>query len=246
MSLKRVEDIIVFKICTGQLRYDRLGRICLSQNAIQKPYLFSYTKYDALGRISEVGQLNTVSTKFDPQTFVKTDATLQNFIRHWHHGQVTHTFYDSVEYSSIPVAQQNLRKRVASITYEDIDDSNAATYDNAIHYSYDIEGNVATLINDNPHNSKVAQRYKRTDYYYDLVSGNVNELIYQHDSSDQFMHIYEYDADNRITDVITSRDSAYFEHDAGYEYYDHGPLAREVIGQRQVQGVDCVYFEWLD
>jgi RHS repeat-associated protein len=241
MSLKGVKDIFLSKNCIGQLRYDRLGRLCLSQNGIQKPYLYSYTKYDALSRIIEVGQLNTVSTKVAPGTFVKVDATLQNFIRHWHHGQVTHTFYDTVQYSSIPITQTNLRKRVASITFEDVDDSNVSTYDNAIHYSYDIEGNVATLLNDNTHNTIVKQRYKRIDYYYDLQSGKVNELIYQHDSADQFMQIYEYDADNRITDVLTSRDSAYFEHDAGYEYYDHGPLAREVLGQRQVQGVDYAY-----
>src|SRR6185312_11160807 len=36
-------------------------------------------------------------------------------------------------------------------------------------------------------------------------------------------------------------DSLYWENDASYEYYDHGPLAREVIGQRQVQGIDYAY-----
>jgi hypothetical protein len=111
----------------------------------------------------------------------------------------------------------------------------------AAHYTYDIEGNVATILNDNPHESKVAQRYKRTDYYYDLVSGKVNEIIYQHDSADQFMQIYDYDADNRIIGVLTSHDSVYFENDATYEYYDHGPLAREVIGQISVQGIDYAY-----
>ncbi len=43
--------------------YDRLGRLALSQNAIQKPYLYTYKKYDAIGRIIEVGQLNTGTTK---------------------------------------------------------------------------------------------------------------------------------------------------------------------------------------
>ncbi|HXB13878.1 MAG TPA: RHS repeat-associated core domain-containing protein, partial [Bacteroidia bacterium] len=221
--------------------YDRLGREALSQNAIQKPYLYSYTKYDALNRVIEVGQLSTGSTKIAPGTFVRTDATLQNFIRHWHHTQVTHSFYDTAEYTSLPIAQQNLRKRISSITFEDVDDSNVNTYDNAIHYSYDIDGNVATILNENRHNTIVKQQYKRLDYYYDLISSKVNECIYQHDSLDQFMQIYEYDADNRITNVITSRDSIYFENDDDYEYYDHGPLAREVIGQRQVQGIDYAY-----
>jgi hypothetical protein len=55
------------------------------------------------------------------------------------------------------------------------------------------------------------------------------------------MHAYEYDADNRISDVQTSNDSLYWENDAGYSYYWQGPLAREVIGRRQVQGVDYAY-----
>lgn len=109
------------------------------------------------------------------------------------------------------------------------------------HYTYDILGNVSSILIDVPHDSIVKQRYKRLDYYYDLISGNVNELIYQHDSIDQFIHNYEYDADNRITEVQTSRDSLYWENDASYEYYDHGMLAREVIGRRQVQGLDYAY-----
>ncbi len=173
--------------------------------------------------------------------FVRTDASLQNFIRHWHHTQVTHTFYDTAEYTSIPITQLNLRKRKATITFEDVDDSNVSTYDNAVHYSYDIEGYIQTLLNENRHNASVKQQFKRADYYYDLVSGKVNELIYQHDSIDQFIQVYDFYADNRITNVITSRDSIYFEADADFEFYDHGPLAREVIGQRQVQGIDLAY-----
>ncbi len=176
-----------------------------------------------------------------PDTFTRKDAELQNFINTGTKTQVTHTYYDSVTYSNIPLAQQNLRKRIASITYEEKNDYNIKTYDNAIHYSYDIEGNVATIIIDVPHDTIVKQRYKRLDYYYDLVSGKVNELVYQQDSIDQFMHSYEYDADNRITGVQTSRDSLFWENDASYEYYDHGPLAREVIGRRQVQGLDYAY-----
>jgi len=130
---------------------------------------------------------------------------------------------------------------VASITYEENNDYNRKTYDNAIHYSYDIEGNIASMMIDVPHDSIVKQRYKRLNYYYDLISGNINELIYQQDSIDQFIHSYEYDADGSLTDVLTSRDSLYWEHDAGYEYYDHGSLARTVLGRRQVQGIDYTY-----
>lgn len=55
---------------------------------------------------------------------------------------------------------------------------------------------------------------------------------------DQFIHAYTYDADNRITEVKTSKDNIVWTKDARYDYYDHGPLARIELGQNQVQGVD--------
>jgi YD repeat-containing protein len=247
---------------TTRFWYDRLGRLVLSQNKVQKVWSFySYTLYDAIGRIIEVGQLQphtdtahpslpgcytcsgcTVdSLYYAPVINTRNDAALKSYITTGTRTQVTHTYYDTVEFPTIPLAQQNLRKRISSITYEDVYSSTPGNYDNALHYNYDIEGNVATILTDNKHETNVKQQYKRLDYYYDLVSGRVNELIFQHDSADQFIHIYEYDADSRITDVYTSHDSIYFEHDAGYEYYDHGPLAREIIGQRQVQGRDYAY-----
>jgi len=106
---------------------------------------------------------------------------------------------------------------------------------------YDIEGNVSSILIDVPHDSIVHQRYKRINYYYDLISGKVTETIYEPDSIDQFIHVYQYNSDNQITDVMTSRDSLYWENDASYQYYDHGPLAREILGQRQVQGIDYAY-----
>jgi len=241
--------------------YDRLGRLTLSQNAVQTPFLYSYTLYDALNRIIEVGQVNTVPQNTPncfhtygplkygvlpvvPDTFARKEAELVHFIEKGTRTQITHTYYDSVTYSYLPFAQQNLRKRIASITYKDVNinaDSAIKDYDNAIHYTYDIEGNVKSILIDVPHDSIVKQRYKRLDYYYDLISGKVNEIVYQHDSIDQFMQSYEYDADNRITDVLTSHDSLFWENDASYQYYSHGPLARAVIGRRQVQGMDYAY-----
>src|SRR5580658_7434445 len=60
-------------------------------------------------------------------------------------------------------------------------------------------------------------------------------------SLDQYHQMYEYDADNRITSVFTSKDSIMWDNDANYFYYAHGPLAREEIGDQQVQGIDYAY-----
>ncbi len=86
-----------------------------------------------------------------------------------------------------------------------------------------------------------SQQYKRIDYQYDLIAGKVNSVAYQQGKPDAFLHLYNYDAENRLTDVYTTSDSVTVEHEARYEYYKHGPLARTLIGQNQVQGLDYAY-----
>jgi hypothetical protein len=89
--------------------------------------------------------------------------------------------------------------------------------------------------------------FKLIAYKYDLISGKVNEVHYNPGEADEFYHRYEYDADNRLTDVYTADHKAFLgqagleEHDAHYQYYKHGPLARVVLGQQQVQGIDYAY-----
>ena len=85
------------------------------------------------------------------------------------------------------------------------------------------------------------QRFKRVDYEYDLISGNVQKVSYQKDSVDAWHHKYEYDGDNRIVRAYTSSDDITYDQDAGYIYYDHGPLARMEAGQHNVQGTDYAY-----
>ena len=156
--------------------------------------------------------------------------------------QVTQTFYDSTVFDTLPMVQQNLRKRVASVLYADtLKTDSSVNYNHATHYSYDIHGNVSTLIQDNPSLAFLKQEYKRVYYDYDLISGKVNYVYYQQDSADQFTHKYEYDADNRLTDVYTSHDGVVFDHDAKYFYYAHGPLARVEYGNNSVQGMDYAY-----
>ena len=82
---------------------------------------------------------------------------------------------------------------------------------------------------------------KRMVYEYDLISGNVNSVTYQQGKADQFIHTYEYDADNRIVNVKTSGDGLNWEQDASYQYFSHGPLARTVLGDKKVQGLDYAY-----
>lgn len=250
----------------SQFWYDRLGRLAVSQNAKQvSAGNYSYTLYDGLGRITEVGQ--STNTTIMTQTISQDATALAGWINNTSAGtkkQITLTVYD-LPYTSIAVTgtngstglyQQNLRNRVSySMVFDDenqknfLSDGTVAGGNSATYYSYDIHGNVDTLLQDyktgmgaiacganNPGN-----RFKKMVYSYDLISGKVNDVAYQPGQADQFYHRYLYDAENRVTAVKTSRDKIYWEQDAAYRYYRHGPLARAVIGQNQVQGLDYAY-----
>ncbi|HEY0030789.1 MAG TPA: hypothetical protein VGC65_08530 [Bacteroidia bacterium] len=196
--------------------YDKLGRMVISQNTRQfnrTPKSFSYTLYDELGRIKEVGEKyeNTTSAKH-PTVFGTTINGLLNLkaiddtkLLTWVNDatgarkEVTQTYYDNqVILPTTYATQENLRKRVSSVTYEDVFDDDSTSYEHGTHYTYDIHGNVSTLWQDNKKmfdtatslsSTIISQRYKRIDYEYDLISGKVNEVIYQKDSADQFMHL---------------------------------------------------------
>lgn len=110
---------------------------------------------------------------------------------------------------------------------------------------------MKTLIQENPTISISGQRYKRIDYDYDLISGKVNAVKYQDGQPDALFHHYEYDADNRITNVYSSKypnakwtgiqSDPLWEQDAKCFYYLHGTLARIELGDEKVQAIDYAY-----
>ena len=121
------------------------------------------------------------------------------------------------------------------------DDADSLTYDYATHYSYDVSGNVYTLVQELGGLRGTGNDFKRMDYEYDLVSGKVNQVNYQPDSADQYYYQYIYDEDNRLVNALTSIDNHLWQNEATYLYYKHGPLRRTEIGERQVQGMDFAY-----
>ena len=84
----------------------------------------------------------------------------------------------------------------------------------------------------------IGENLKQTDYYYDLWSGNVNEVVYQQGAYDEFRHRYYYDADNRLISAYTSKNGIIWEKERKQFYYAYGPLARTELGDKQVQGTD--------
>lgn len=227
--------------------YDKLGRLLLSQNEKQAALgdYYSYTLYDELGRIYEVGELDAATTMVNEVE--DYSGAFLTWIAAGTKTQVTKTFYDEPINTNVDGyftngGQQELRTRVSTITREETDDSDDDTYDYAIHFSYDIHGNVKEIFQENNHlHLNTPLNLKHITYEYDLVSGNVNKVNYQPGQADQYYHRYFYDADNRVTHTQTSRDNFIWDTDAKYFYYEHGPLARTEIGEKQVAGSDYAY-----
>jgi RHS repeat-associated protein len=245
--------------------YDELGRMVVSQNSRQQLTAdYSYTVYDELSRISQVGEIRSTATAMT-DIISRDVASLYSWISSTSNPrtQITRTIYDDAVSSTVngyfgSGGQENLRNRVSttmvmntSFTGNPATDA-VTTYDNATHYSYDIHGNVKTLIQENKSLASVNTNFKydlkHVDYEYDLVSGNVNQVSFQDrvDGSskpfmDRFYHRYYYDADNRITEAETSFDKIIWQKEAKYFYLPTGPLARVEIGDKQVQATDYAY-----
>lgn len=271
--------------------YDQLGRVIYSQNAKQAAKsAFTYTFYDAQGRVTETGEVDllcgtwayrggpgyTIDSTWIPCIYMwypasgkgplatpafysfrdpyvhnalyYTQQERERYIRAHRRSDVVYTTYDTVakDLSALEGinAQENLRKRVTCIRYFEqlpATDTFYKNYTYATHYSYDIAGNVKTLVHDYPFLTSQKQRYKTVDYDYDLASGKVNMLSYNKGWGDQYYQRYGYDDDNRVTRVETSADGVIWKRDAEYQYYQHGPLARASIGDLRVQGIDFAY-----
>lgn len=256
---------------TAQFWYDRLGRLAVSQNAEQLSPVtvnagnpanrFSYTVYDALSRITEVGE--KISGGTVNEAVIRDVNGLAGWLNTGSNRQATVTAYDDAPTwapgynTSNAIVQANLRKRVAATALLSVGSDPAQNRLAASYYNYDIDGNVQSLVQENVAQKVTEQSLisgsnglKKIDYEYDLISGKVNKVKYQDGKWDQFYYQYLYDAENRLTDVYTSRNNygvygniTEWKKDAHYRYYLHGPLARTELGSdnNQVQGLDYVY-----
>jgi RHS repeat-associated protein len=240
---------------TSSFWYDTKSRLIASQNAKQAPgKYFSYTEYDDLGRIQEVGQKKINISGLPADDYVNISAAADFVNARSGNEQMVNTYYDDVKAISIvglPTAplQTNLRKRVAASTY-------TQTYNGPIlqgtYYNYDLDGNVKTL-----YQRINGLDLKQIEYEYDLISGKVNFVKYQavDGAKDKFFYKYRYDAENRITEAWSGTAAILSpfgkseilpgnaKKDAHYFYYLHGPLARVELGgaESPVQGMDYAY-----
>jgi RHS repeat-associated protein len=228
--------------------YDYVGRLVASQNAKQAAdKSWSYTLYDVFGRINEVGVVLLSPTDVLTLSVTVNPTLWPAYVTTRSRQEVTQSFYDTPQITALNSqfsgGQLNLHNRISATTYEWTYDGNNATYDHATAFSYDDHGNVNHIVKQNPDLNYAGSynEFKHIEYEYDLISGNVKTVIYQRGERDQFHHKYFYDADNRLHEVQTSSDGKVFLKDAKYFYYQHGPLARTELGEKQVQGMDYAY-----
>jgi RHS repeat-associated protein len=226
--------------------YDLLARPVLVQNANQQlNSQYTFSMYDPLGRVTETGQITNSGTQLPLSAtnyFGSYQAALTSFLN-VSRSQVVYTQYDEkfTSLNGVPanlgLAQDNLRGRVASVMY--MESEGSISY--GTHYSYDELGYVSDLYQQIRELSQLGKEFYKIHYDYDVISGKVNLVSYEENHPDQFFHKYEYDADNRVISVSTSRNKISWAQDAAYKYYLHGPLARTELGDQQVQGIDYAY-----
>ncbi|MBO9204218.1 MULTISPECIES: DUF6443 domain-containing protein [Niastella] len=240
----------------SQFWYDQLGRPAAAQNAKQAlaGNVYNYTKYDDFGRIVQTSQLTSPTLLTDATSKNKgaLDIWYNNNSAYSSQKQVVQTVYDQgyKVLDNYVLNQENLRNRVAyTRVWNNIGDPYCAS---ATYYTYDVHGNVDALVQDFGNIGGVpnfmnqnSNRFKKIVYDYDLISGKVNQVNYQPGEYDAYYHRYQYDDENRITDVYSGRDEVmlnYFrEKEAHYDYYKHGLLASTKLGQLMVQKQDYAY-----
>ena len=216
---------------TTDFFYNRKGQLRYSLNDKQRAAgKYSYTAYDALGRVEQVGESTSNYSPTLAQPLLDIEAVPVPPASTT--TSVTRTVYNlpllNLTYLNGPDAGQRYLNNRVSYTL---------TSDGArTSYSYDPHGNVEWLAQDVPGLDRKFVRYA-----YDLLSNKVLQVDYQAGQPDQFFHRYRYDDDNRLLAVQTSADGQVWEQDAAYSYYAHGPLKRTVLGDDQVQALDYAY-----
>ncbi len=207
--------------------YDRHGRLRFSQDArLAALSQYAYTKFDKLGRVVETG----VSSDSVAGEAFAADSNIDNRLFPGSGTERVYIAYDTTTgVNYLDGSPQRFTRNRVSRSWTD---ENAET-----HYSYDVHGNIewiAQIIPDFPETNYI-------EYEYDLLSGNVNQVIYNRGRVDEFRHRYSYDADNALTRVETSYNGVIWDSDARYEYYPHGALRRIELGEDKLQGLDLSY-----
>ncbi|MEL6637088.1 MAG: hypothetical protein AAFR05_10085, partial [Bacteroidota bacterium] len=215
--------------------YDDLGRPRFTQDPrLLAEGAVTYNRYDDQGRVIESGRLEWASNFVNLSPYLNDQAFPQ--ANSYVLSERLRQTYDAVTGFS-PGAQENLRQRLVKSEYYETE--NALSH--ATHYSYDVQGNVKTLWQEDRHVRDLGGFIKRMDYDFGVVDGLVYRFDYQPGEGDAYSHRYCYDANNRIQEVWTSDGGGIWDRDQSSFYRYEGVQARMEVGEYRVQGMDYVY-----
>lgn len=248
--------------------YDRYGRLRFIVDAVQwgaSSKRMTYFKYDELDRIVETGEVAGMGDVQGLETSIEyyiDDMSwpgityLRNDVARYHYDDKASTSSESgwtaVATEQPNFAQRNTRLRLSwaeAIPVWTQNETDIADLENVVRtfFTYDPHGNVTSVVNDipvndEPDNSAQSDRLiKKTDYSFDLSTGNISAVDFQKGQSDAFLHKFTCDAANRLKIVETSRNDVLWDRDVVYDYNLDGSLRRETIGEDSVQGRDYTY-----
>ncbi|HWY38579.1 MAG TPA: RHS repeat-associated core domain-containing protein, partial [Bacteroidia bacterium] len=240
--------------------YDNEDKLRFSQNDKQRTTgsggKFTYVNYDRAARPIETGEYDPTASGSGNPYYFRTEAQYAGSTNTAPSGH-TDIFYDITNnlqviaadnrsgqktQSSYDVVDGNLNSYVSGYNQTHLSAKVAKTWNNysTSWYSYDELGRLSWAVQQTNERSIFSNPYKTYNYTYNL-QGNVLQTAYnKENSSEDFYHKFDYDADQRLTQASTSFDGSTWTLQDKYYYYLHGPLKREEI-QTNLQGIDYVY-----
>ena len=193
-----------------------------------KPYTFSYTKYDHLNRITEVGEY------YGSTSFASADATNASFPTTDKRALIEYKYDEENGYSGA----RNLAGNLAQVWYYNpnaFSQTPSKTY-----YSYNEQGLVEWIVQELRRDNGLSIT-KTIEYEYDKA-GNLLELRYNPGGSDSFYQRYTYDGLSRVIKAETSLTGNADEWltSAEYTYKSDGQVEQLILGEN-AQTVDYTY-----
>ncbi len=249
-----------------QYVYRMDGKIRFSQNTLQAASgSFSYSNYDAFGRLIEAGQyqpdasgvvfgsttmtgiLENTSSTGGLTTGTKTDVgTMQYDVPDNSYATNTNNNTALASYIQDPFnlsGAMSVTRRYSSILNNSPSSANLVS---ATWYGYDEEGKVLwtiKYINGLGAGISDPNSYKTTDYTYDPMDNLTKRVFQAHTSAETFVHYYNYDpANNKLWHIYTNTvDNPATEMlQATYYYYLQGGVKRMELATN-LQGIDYTY-----
>lgn len=195
---------------------------------------FVYNKYDALNRVTEVGEYEASSPSAD---FTRTNANSVTFPSSG--CVVTRSFlYDTVSTDPNASGQRNLRGKLSLATSYRL-----GTVAVTASYSYDSYGRVEWIVY-----SGMGTTSRKFNYYYDLQGNTIKKVFTEIPSSiNTYNWWYQYDQAGRLARVYSGSDSTSRQVEARYGYTASGKILKDTLGATPAQILSYVYGErdWL-